>query len=75
MTTACKGHPWVAAGLDIMMFPLRHLRGKVVGEARGKVLEIGVGTGMNFARYGDIEILHGVEPEPFMRKRAQQRRL
>lgn len=73
MTTACKGHPWVAASLDLMMFPLRGLRGKVVGEASGKVLEIGVGTGMNFSRYGDIEILHGVEPDPFMLKRAQQR--
>ena len=55
------------------MRPLRRVRTKVIAQARGRVLEIGVGTGMNFVRYGDIESLDGIEPDPHMLARARKR--
>ena len=39
-------HPWCAATLDIIMWPLKRLRAKILPLATGRVLEIGVGTGM-----------------------------
>ncbi|MFP6600655.1 MAG: class I SAM-dependent methyltransferase [Deltaproteobacteria bacterium] len=66
-------HPWCAATLDLMMRPLARVRPKVVGQARGRVLEIGVGTGMNLASYSGIESLVGVEPDPHMLRRARER--
>ncbi len=68
-----KGHPINALFLGMMMWPLRNLRKKIVPEARGRVLEIGVGTGLNFDQYRDIESLDGVEPDPHMMKRARSR--
>jgi ubiquinone/menaquinone biosynthesis C-methylase UbiE len=49
------------------------LRAKVVPQARGRVLEVGVGTGMNFPYYGEVESLHGIEPDPHMLRRARAR--
>jgi SAM-dependent methyltransferase len=66
-------HPWCAAALDIMMWPLRELREKVVPLATGRVVEIGVGTGMNFPYYAAADSVHGVEPDPHMLKRARAR--
>ena len=69
-----SGHPCVAAVLDLAMSPLARLRPKVVGEARGRVLELGVGTGLNFAHYGDdVESVTGIEPDPHMLRRAAPR--
>lgn len=56
-----------------MMRPLKPLRRKVVPEARGRVLEVGVGTGMNFEHYHGVDALYGVEPDPHMLKRAEKR--
>lgn len=72
------GHPWLAASIDYMMRPLYPARRLVVPEARGDVLEIGVGTGLNFGLYGkgaasDVASLTGIEPDPFMLERAQKR--
>jgi ubiquinone/menaquinone biosynthesis C-methylase UbiE len=67
------GHPIAAAFQDIAMWPLRNLRKKVVGRARGRVLEIGVGTGLNLQLYREIESLDGIEPDPYMLKRARAR--
>ena len=64
-------HPWCAATLDIIMWPLKRLRAKILPLATGRVLEIGVGTGMNFAHYGDIDALCGIEPDPHMLRRAR----
>lgn len=52
------------------MYPARRL---VVPEATGKVLEVGVGTGLNFGLYGDVESLSGVDPDPHMLERARPR--
>ncbi len=52
------------------MYPARRL---VVPEARGAVLEVGVGTGLNFALYRDVDSLAGVDPDPYMLERARPR--
>ncbi len=52
------------------MYPARRL---VVPEARGKVVEVGVGTGLNFGLYRDVESLAGVDPDPYMLERARPR--
>lgn len=67
------GHPLLARIIDGAMWPMRRLRKKMVSQASGQVLEVGVGTGLNFACYDDIELLHGVEPDPYMLKRAEKR--
>lgn len=67
------GHPWLAATLDFMMRPLYPARRLVVPEARGDVLEIGVGTGLNFGLYGPVTSLAGIDPDPFMLARARER--
>jgi SAM-dependent methyltransferase len=68
------GHPWLAATIDLMMRPLYPARRLVVPEARGDVLELGVGTGLNFGLYGEgIRSLAGIDPDPFMLERARKR--
>ncbi|WP_033541810.1 class I SAM-dependent methyltransferase [Planococcus sp. CAU13] len=47
-------------------------RAKIFGEAEGKVLEVGIGVGLNFPLYkNDIE-LTGVDFSPEMLKKAQE---
>jgi len=52
---------------------LRRLRGEVVGQAHGRVLELGAGTGLNMKYYSGVERLVLSEPEPGMAKRLEQR--
>ncbi len=66
-------HPWVARSIDVMMRPLGKVRAKLLPQARGRVVEIGVGTGLNFEYYDGIEGLWGVEPDPSMLERAMER--
>jgi AhpD family alkylhydroperoxidase len=40
---------------------LRHARSRVVGGARGDILEIGIGTGSNLAIYPADAVLHGID--------------
>jgi SAM-dependent methyltransferase len=68
-----EGHPWLARWLDQMMRPLYPARRLVVPEAKGRVLEVGVGTGLNLGLYGAIDELHAVDPDPFMLERARPR--
>ena len=70
-----SGHPVVAAVLDFTMRPLERIRRKVVPQAAGRVLEIGVGTGLNAALYDPTKVLElvGIEPDPHMLKRARPR--
>lgn len=72
-------HRVLAAVYDGVMRPAEHLLGigrqrqRTVGGARGRVLEIGFGTGLNLAHYRAVEALIAVEPDPHMRTRAQRR--
>lgn len=47
-------------------------RDETAGEARGRVLELGAGNGLNFARYRDAEVI-ALEPERTMLRRAAVR--
>ena len=69
------GHPWVAATLDVVMRSLYPVRRFVVPEARGEVLEVGVGTGLNLPLYDAAAVRRvvGVEPDPHMLRRARAR--
>jgi ubiquinone/menaquinone biosynthesis C-methylase UbiE len=66
-------HPWLAAALDVIMKPLFPARELIVPEATGSVLEVGVGTGLNFELYRGIDELVGIEPDPHMLARARVR--
>jgi ubiquinone/menaquinone biosynthesis C-methylase UbiE len=49
------------------------LKRKLLLHARGRVLEIGVGTGRSFPHYPQIDELVGVEPSEPMLRRARKR--
>lgn len=52
---------------------VRKLRTRIAGGARGKVLEIGAGTGFNFPYYRDDAEVVATEPDPEMRRLAGPR--
>jgi ubiquinone/menaquinone biosynthesis C-methylase UbiE len=52
---------------------LARYREKAAGEATGRVIEIGAGTGRNFSFYRAIDRLTATEPDPYMRRRAVKR--
>jgi len=54
--------------------PVRYQRRKVVPEARGRVLELGMGPGLNLPFYDPerVSAVVGVDPDPHLRKRAQR---
>jgi SAM-dependent methyltransferase len=53
---------------------LGEMRAALLAEARGRVVEIGAGTGVNLDLYGDgIEDLTLVEPDPHMGARLRER--
>jgi ubiquinone/menaquinone biosynthesis C-methylase UbiE len=49
------------------------LKRRLLASARGRVLEIGVGTGLSFPHYPQVEELVGVEPSEPMLRRARRR--
>lgn len=62
--------------LDLVMQQkqLARYRAAVVGAARGRVLEIGVGTGLNFPFYGDqVEQVFGLDPSARLLSLARPR--
>lgn len=71
-----RGHRWFAACYDPLMcwaerWLLRPIRQRVAGEARGRVLEVGAGTGANFPYYSPgVDRVVATEPDPFMLRRA-----
>ena len=75
------GHKWFAAmydrinGRDEKGY-LKHIRSHIVGGARGRVLEVGAGTGANFPYYDASEACTVVatEPDPYMLERARRKR-
>lgn len=65
--------------LDLVMRqrPLQKYRREVVAAASGRVLEVGVGSGLNFPLYDKrVEIVFGIDPSPrllsFARRRAAE---
>lgn len=62
--------------LDLAMrqSQLDEYRRKVAGQACGRVLEIGVGSGLNFTRYGEqVEAVIGLDPSPRLLAMARKR--
>ena len=53
--------------------PVAKQRQKVVPQAQGRVLEVGMGSGLNLPFYDPsrIEFVWGLEPSEAMRRRAQ----
>ena len=70
-----EGHPFIASIMDTVMAPLDRIRVKVLPSVRGRVLEIGVGTGLNLPQYDPAHVTEviGLEPDPHMRVRAARR--
>ena len=75
-----KGHKWFAAYYDRMMAGaeksfLKHVRSHIASGARGRVLEVGAGTGANFPYYeaSDARTVVATEPDPYMLARARQK--
>ena len=61
--------------LDRATRPLYRDRQRLIGRARGRVLEIGVGNGANLPLYGDAATeIHGLEPEAGLLERAGRAR-
>lgn len=62
--------------LDLAMrqSQLDEYRRKVASQAYGRVLEIGVGSGLNFTRYGEqVEAVIGLDPSPRLLSMARKR--
>lgn len=74
--TPVRGHRWYAAMWDFSVRResehYREARRDVAGGARGRVLEIGVGTGPNWAYLPEGIEYTGIEPDPFMIGRARR---
>ncbi len=75
-----KGHRWFAAfyerlcNIEEKSPAIQKIRREIVGGAKGRVLEIGAGTGASFPYYGDeVTEVAAVEPDPFMLPRARAR--
>src|SRR5215208_4243963 len=72
------GHPIFAALYDPVGASMERRwmggrRRRLLAGARGTVLEIGGGTGANLAHYRDVDRVVVAEPDPFMRRRLDQK--
>jgi ubiquinone/menaquinone biosynthesis C-methylase UbiE len=72
------GHPVFAALYDRMNGSMERRwmggrRRRLLAGAHGAVLEIGGGTGANLAHYRDVARVTITEPDPFMRRRLEQK--
>jgi len=75
-----KGHKWFAALFDRLSEShertfMREIRPRIVGGARGRVLEIGAGTGHSLPYYAGnkFEELVISEPDPYMMRRLREK--
>ncbi len=73
-----QGHRWFAALYDVIMARaertfMRPIREDVMGRARGRVLEVGCGTGASFPYFRDPASVVAIEPDPYMLARAKRR--
>src|SRR5438105_1229152 len=79
MTEPPIAHPWFAALYDRLTAAaergfMGRVRAEIVGSTRGRVLEIGCGTGANFRHYGEAATaVVATEPDPHMLERAERR--
>jgi ubiquinone/menaquinone biosynthesis C-methylase UbiE len=74
-----RGHPIIAAVYDRLLGPaerefLGAHRESIVGAAAGRILDVGVGTGLNIPHYRVAASVVGVDPDPYMLRRAVRRR-
>jgi ubiquinone/menaquinone biosynthesis C-methylase UbiE len=64
----------VVLDLAMRQQQLSKYRREVVAAAKGRVLEIGVGSGLNFSCYGkQVEIVLGIDPSPRLLAKARRR--
>ena len=65
--------PW-ATNLACGGEPIAKQRAKIVPRARGEVLEVGIGSGLNLPFYDTarVEKIWGLEPSPEMRRMAEK---
>ena len=73
-----RAHPLFAASYDFLTGPterkiLGPIRSRLIGQATGRVLEVGAGTGANFPYYRRVDKIVATEPDPFMLARARKR--
>ena len=74
---------WILPSIIDLVMQQKHLtryRRAVIAAARGRVLEIGVGSGLNFPLYGkQVERVYGIDPSPRLlaiaRRRAEASRV
>jgi ubiquinone/menaquinone biosynthesis C-methylase UbiE len=76
---AKKGHRWFASYYDRIMArsersDLGRWRAELLAGLSGDVVEIGAGTGANFAHYPPGAHAVALEPDPYMASRAEARR-
>ena len=68
---------WILPPILDLVMRQKHLneyRSSVVGAARGRVLEVGAGSGLNFRFYGDgVEHVYGLDPSQSLLAIAKQR--
>src|SRR5437879_1958021 len=68
---------WILPPILDLIMRQKHLtkyRRAVAAAARGRVLEIGVGSGLNFPLYGkQVELLYGIDPSPRLLAIARRR--
>lgn len=67
--------PWLYDSFCSVMerFGLARWRAWLVGGARGRVLEVGAGTGRNLKRYDGVELVIAIEPSSDSLRAARQR--
>lgn len=63
---------------EVMYLPdtlfLKFRRSRLLKNLSGTVLEVGVGTGINFRHYGNNTTVIGIEPSPHMLAKAEKRK-
>jgi ubiquinone/menaquinone biosynthesis C-methylase UbiE len=68
---------WILPPILDLVMRQKHLgkyRREVIAAARGRVLEIGVGSGLNLPLYGkQVELVYGIDPSPRLLEIARRR--